>query len=229
MTWLVEHRFQTLLVGEAILFLLYPLVHGYEHGWLAYRVLHTFAFLAAALVLFQGKQRRTAMLLGAPVLLAAWADSIAPMIWQGYADAAFHFFAAIFLGFTAGALLADIFRARSVSSRNIVAAIGAYVLLGVVFAHGYCLVESLAPGSFRGSDPVVAELADRTKRYFVLVYFSLSTLTTVSYGDILPGRDAVRGMAMLEAITGQFYLAVLIAELVSRRASAKSGDETKHA
>ena len=46
------------------------------------------------------------------------------------------------------------------------------------------------------------------------VYFSYVTLTTLGYGDITPVSSAARNLSVLEAITGQLYLAVLIARLI---------------
>jgi hypothetical protein len=53
--------------------------------------------------------------------------------------------------------------------------------------------------------------------FFRLTYFSFVMLTTVGYGDVTPGRDTVRSLAMVEAVAGQFYLAVLVADLVGKR------------
>ncbi|MCR4415511.1 MAG: potassium channel family protein, partial [Thermoguttaceae bacterium] len=48
----------------------------------------------------------------------------------------------------------------------------------------------------------------------VLSYFSFITLATVGYGDVTPTTSLARTLAWTEAITGQFYLAVLVAGLV---------------
>jgi hypothetical protein len=49
----------------------------------------------------------------------------------------------------------------------------------------------------------------------VLLYFSLTTLATVGYGDVLPVSLQARYAAVAEGITGQFYLAILVARLVA--------------
>jgi hypothetical protein len=51
----------------------------------------------------------------------------------------------------------------------------------------------------------------------VLTYYSFVTLTTVGYGDISPVSPATRTLAWVEAVTGQFYLAVIVAGLVGGR------------
>jgi hypothetical protein len=71
----------------------------------------------------------------------------------------------------------------------------------------------VAPGSFGGLPPA----AGGPHAHFLLTYFSFVTLTTVGYGDITPAGDTARALAMIEAVAGQFYLAVLIAELVGKR------------
>ena len=54
------------------------------------------------------------------------------------------------------------------------------------------------------------------------VYFSFVTLTTVGYGDIAPVTQGARSLAMLEALVGQLYPAVIIARLVSLQTSSGS-------
>ena len=51
------------------------------------------------------------------------------------------------------------------------------------------------------------------------MYFSFSTQTTLGYGDILPKSDLARGLAMVQGIIGQLYLAVMVARLVGLYAS----------
>ena len=48
-------------------------------------------------------------------------------------------------------------------------------------------------------------------------YFSLVTLTTMGYGDVTPARAPATMLATLEAVFGQFYIAVLVAQLVGLR------------
>ena len=55
----------------------------------------------------------------------------------------------------------------------------------------------------------------RTARLTDWMYFSFVTLTTVGYGDITPVATSARSLAMLEALTGQLYPAIIIARLVS--------------
>src|SRR5207244_12910226 len=54
-------------------------------------------------------------------------------------------------------------------------------------------------------------------RFPILLYFSFTTLSTVGFGDITPLTLQARYAAVAEGITGQFYLAILVARLVGMR------------
>ena len=99
-------------------------------------------------------------------------------------------------------------RAGPVTFHRIQGAVAAYLLLGLLWGHAYALVASLAPAAFSGT----LRAADGPRAFY---YFSFVTLTTVGYGDILPVHPVARSLAMLEALTGPLYLAILVARLVS--------------
>lgn len=103
--------------------------------------------------------------------------------------------------------------AKAIDREHIYAALDAYLVVGLFLGVGYWALENAAPGSFR---TLVA--ADGTAEPFTIptaAYFSFVTLATLGYGDILPVTNAARGLATVEAMMGQMYLAVLVARLVS--------------
>jgi hypothetical protein len=95
-------------------------------------------------------------------------------------------------------------------AHRIAAAVAVYLLLGLIWARLYETVELLAPGSFRVAAGEHLSSAS-------LVYFSFVTLATVGYGDLTPIHLIARNLAVLEAITGQLYMVILISRLVSER------------
>lgn len=105
-------------------------------------------------------------------------------------------------------LLAQVFRSGPVTPYRIQGAIAVYLLFGIGWAHAYHLTGMLHPGSFNGPTGDIFTVLDWS-------YFSFVTLSTVGYGDITPVRPIARVLAMGEALTGQLYLAVLIARLVA--------------
>ena len=96
---------------------------------------------------------------------------------------------------------------RKVTMDVIFAASCAYLLLGMIFAESCYSLENLRPGSFKASEPLGHDLWD-------FVYYSFVTLTTLGYGDIVAATKPARALAIVEAIIGQLYLAVLIGRLV---------------
>lgn len=114
----------------------------------------------------------------------------------------------------AGFLLTGVLAGGRVDSERICAALCVYLLAGVAFGGLFGALEAVAPGSLRGPAPV--DLDDA-------VYFSFVTLATLGYGDVTPVTSAARALAMLEAVFGQLYLAVLIARLVSLYARERDG------
>jgi len=91
---------------------------------------------------------------------------------------------------------------------RIFAALDAYLLAGLLFGVWYWMLEHAWPGSFRLGAEGGLDLPQA-------VYFSFVTIATLGYGDIVPASDPARGLAILEAIGGQMYVAVLIARLVT--------------
>ena len=105
-----------------------------------------------------------------------------------------------------------------ISPNRIVGAVCVYLLLGVMWSIAYSVLEYLQPGSFKG----LTELATPAWNPD-WIYFSFVTITTLGYGDITPLTQTARSLSFAEAIVGQFYIAVLVAGLVSAYISAKQG------
>jgi uncharacterized MnhB-related membrane protein len=109
-------------------------------------------------------------------------------------------------------VLWQVFREGPVTAHRIQGSVAAYLLLSIIFAVAYGLLENLQPGSFQTSS-ALEEYSGRMSRSFY--YFSVVTLTTTGYGDIAPVSAYARSLAMMEALIGQLYPAILIARLVS--------------
>ncbi len=107
---------------------------------------------------------------------------------------------------------------NDINPNRIVGAICIYLLLGVMWSIAYSVLEYLQPGSFKG----LTELAMPAWNPD-WIYFSFVTITTLGYGDITPLTQTARSLSFAEAIVGQFYIAVLVAGLVSAYISAKQG------
>jgi hypothetical protein len=118
-------------------------------------------------------------------------------------------------------IIVHLFKRRDVTIDTILGAIVAYLMAGVAFAVVFEVVELANPGSFSG----LAEdaLGDPRQRNSML-YFSLTSLTTIGYGDIVPVSSLARPLSVLEGVFGQFYVAVMIARLVGLYIARESDD-----
>ena len=95
-------------------------------------------------------------------------------------------------------------------------AINSYLLLGIIGSFlfilsnvGYELLFDIPNVTINfgyTNDPI----------YFDYIYFGFITLTTVGYGDITPAVPLTRSLAMLVSLSGQLYLAILVAMLVGK-------------
>ena len=111
-------------------------------------------------------------------------------------------------------ILAQVVRPGPVTAARLQGAVVVYLLLGIGWANVYAALQVLQPGAFQGQHGPPAAMND-------WMYLSFVTLTTVGYGDIVPVHRVARTLAIGEALTGQLYIAVLLARLVSLEVSAR--------
>ena len=122
-------------------------------------------------------------------------------------------------------ILRHLFERRAVSIDDILGTICGYLLAAIAWANLYSAIELSSPGAFQVIDPIRSLLANWYERESLFTYFSLSTLTTIGYGDITPVAPAARSAAVLQGVFGLFYIAVVVAQLVgSKLAEAGARD-----
>jgi ABC-type molybdate transport system permease subunit len=105
------------------------------------------------------------------------------------------------------AIIAHLTRRDRVDGQALLAAIAAYILVGMFFTFGYNLIALLSPVPTFGeghADSLTSQL-----------FFSFTTLTTTGYGNIVPVGLGVQSVAIAEAITGQLFLVIAVARVVS--------------
>jgi uncharacterized membrane protein len=116
--------------------------------------------------------------------------------------------AVAYLFFLAGAirfLLIKIFLEEHVTTDTIKGGIAVYFMIGIFWALLYGILFNHNPRSLTLEKPIV---------FIDLLYFSFTTLTTLGYGDIAPSSGVARNLAVLEAVFGQLYVAILVARIV---------------
>ncbi len=114
---------------------------------------------------------------------------------------------ALFLMYTTVIIIIYIFREKDITSDVILGGICIYLLMGFIWALAFTILESVQAGSFQLPEGFDTGLSSFS-------YYSFVTITTLGYGDVTPVSPPARSLSLLEALSGQLYIAILIARLV---------------
>jgi len=119
-------------------------------------------------------------------------------------------FLAAFFAVTAAGLFSHLRNSRFIARAQLYTAVNIYLLLGLLWTTLYLAIDSFSPGSIQMG------MGSQADRQTELLYFSLVTLSTVGYGDIVPLSGMARIVTALEGVTGVLYIAITVALLVGR-------------
>jgi hypothetical protein len=191
-------------------FIIAPFIELIPNGVLVESAVITLVLVSGVLAV--GKSRRTlvlAILFATPAVVGRWVNHV----WSNVVPVeVFLIPGLLFIIFIITRFLAFILRAPRVNSEVLCAGLSTYLLLGLLWCFAYRLVSEIDPHAFAitiGSPP------NQMLTGYKALYFSLITLSTVGYGDIVPVANVARMLAAMEAMTGTLFMAVLIARLVA--------------
>ena len=218
---LLGNRFVVLLGGLTLLMLSAPLVGDLGPGRypglaaLVTNILFVTMLLSAAFAVC--RSRLTVIIVSALAVPSVVLHATAALGGPAEPAVATHVLDLLYLGCTAVLVLRHLLHSERVTVDAISASVCVYLLLGVLWAVAYSLLETLDPGSFifalAAGDEARSMSFGGEESIFPL-YFSFVTLSTLGYGDIVPASSSARMFAAVEAIMGQIYLTVLVARLV---------------
>lgn len=103
----------------------------------------------------------------------------------------------------------DIMNHKIVTQDVLMGSLCVYLLIGMAYSYIYVFIEIAHPDSF------MITASHQTPSNFEFLYFSFITLTTLGYGDIVSTSVYSKSFVILESVTGVFYIAILVARLVS--------------
>jgi voltage-gated potassium channel len=112
------------------------------------------------------------------------------------------------LVYSAGLILHSLLTAERISPAEIVGTLNIYLIMGYTWSYVYLLLEVCVPGSF-GPQGYEGSISLR------FIYLSFITLTTVGFGDTVPLSPQAQMLVIFQAVMGQFYVAIVVAYLVS--------------
>ena len=206
--WFIKNRFYYLFVLLFLLILLPPfLVHLEYLSYIIFIIL-SLIVLNCVVILFEGSRRSKYGVMAFVVsLIFIWLSRAQDLQNTTLQVIRMVIFILLFQ-FTLLRMIREIFAINHVTGRVIIGAIGAYLLLGFIGTFLFEIVELMYPNSFSKLDVFSG--------FYGEVYFSFVTLTTLGYGDIVPLTPQGQSVAIIMAIAGQLFIAIMMAMLVGK-------------
>lgn len=203
---ILEGRFLSLLIALFVYLTVAPSLYRIPEFRILLDVFFSVILLAGIYAVSQKRSHTViAFTLAVPALLAVWLRESTGNI---VIEVAGSVLTILFLGYTVVRIISFLLESKRVTRHVIYAALTGYLIVGLMWASIYSLIDATAPGSF----DVGQGWIDSPR--LVYLYFSFVTLTTLGYGDITPLTPPAYSFSILEAAIGQIYLTVLVARLV---------------
>jgi hypothetical protein len=143
------------------------------------------------------------------------------LIVNKYIEIATILFSLAFISFIIVMMVSSLFVLKKVTYNIILSAIIVYILLGIAWAFMYAFIDIIQPHSFAvhfSNQHLDTIAGSSVYDYF---YYSFVVLCTVGFGDVTPSSPLAKSFSILEAITAQIYLTVIIARLVGMHISKR--------
>ena len=210
-------RFYLLLISITLTLALRPFLEGF----IGIRLLMDI-FITAILMsgLYAASRKRhlfyVGLLIAFPALAVHWSSYFVEVPSSFIVG---EVFGALFFTFLVVLILHYLSKEKKITTDVIAGAICGYLLIGLMWANFYSVLEALQPGSFQVPEHLSTDLS-----YFT--YYSYVTLTTLGFGDIIPMTNQARSLSVLESVTGPIYLAVTVARLVGIGISQSMGKDS---
>ena len=212
--YLYERRFLILLILCFTTLLVGPFIGDDHRLRYLFDLVVSVIFLSAMFAIVEKiRQLLISVCLAVPMLVAMWSQ----YLFESRALAiSGEICGVLFFAYAIIHIVKHILKQEEVTKETIFAALVIYMLAAFMWARIYSLLEMLQSSSF--SMPAGHLFGDR----LVFLYYSFVTITTLGYGDITPLTDKASALTIVEAISGQIYLVVLVAWLVGMHVSKKS-------
>ena len=206
-----------LLLTQLLGLLLYPAMEGAAAGRALFGAFGILVLVLALWVVNRSAASNwIAWCLAVPAVLLSIVASVAQ--WPAVLAYA-HLLEAALYFYTAAALIAYMLRDHRVTSDELYATGATFTLLAWGFAFAFSVCQQWFPGSFTG----MVEPA-RPRTWFELLFLSISTLSSVGIGDILPIGPPARALVMLASFAGVMYIALVVSRLIGLATLRREGD-----
>ena len=214
-----EGRSVVLLTSIVLLFTLAPFLEDHKIGSLIL-LLNLYLTLVAATSELPEKRTLywSAIPLAGTSMILLLASHIYPVWVLLFAN---HLVLAVFLLLVSFNLFNYLGQKGQITKGRLYVSVSVYFLLALTWFALYNLVNLVEPGSFAEGGKIVTG----NMHWSTTLYFSLTTLTTLGYGDVVAVRPEARMIATLEAVSGVLYIAITVARLVAAQSPATEHDD----
>ncbi|MDJ0814546.1 MAG: ion channel [Desulfobacterales bacterium] len=208
-----NHRIIFLLVAILFLIIGSPFLDELFRYGIIPDILMTIIFILGIHAISRTKKAvYIALFLAFPMFLSVWSAYLLEDIELLVVGESF---GAIFCGFLIALLVQFIFMQEKITKEVIYAAVVVYLLMAIMWSFLYFIMDYIHPNSFSFPE-------GHTKGIYPYLYFSFVTITTLGFGDVSPLTHKASSLVILEAVTGQIYLVVIVAWLVGMHVSRRS-------
>jgi hypothetical protein len=216
-----NHRFKLLLIFTLI-FLIVP---SYFRNWFLYDVVTfislTFVFIQSLFIITERskKHRSWLVLVFILVLFFTWFEVLFESSSYIYIFRFLLYF--VFFMFTIASLFRFMSRAKKINLDVVIVSVVIYLLLGIIGGAAAFFFHNIYSNAFNFADP------EANTDLLRMIYFGFVTLSTLGYGDITPARPETQTLSYLLAVTGQLYVAIIVAFIVSKFIAHNPGEAEK--
>jgi hypothetical protein len=211
----MKNRFIYIIIATMLVMLINPFIrYTGKTGYFIATLLVAMIPLASYYALTEDRKRAIAiLLLAAPFVIL---DGLNMFFSNHNLMVVSYSFGTILYFYIVVLLVRNLLSQGVITANLIYCAISIYLLIGIMWAGIYVVLEGISPASFSG----LSETTD-------LLYFSFVTLTTVGYGDVSPLSILAKRLAIFEAAMGGIYMAIIIAMIVGRYMSMQAEIDNK--
>ena len=214
-SWYKHWRFTVLLGALVLLLIIQSFLEGLPHPRQMFHFLYSLVLISIVCALVQEKRLRFLLVtLSSLAFIGTWSIFSAGDQAHGTFILIDRIVSLTFLGIAAGMILRRVLVTRRVTVDTLMGSVCAYLLAAAAWGLTYSALELARPGSFH-----IPEHLDHNPNDFMVslnnwFYYSFMSITTLGYTEIRPATRPAGTLTWLEAMAGQFYLALLVARLV---------------
>lgn len=226
--WYSQRKFSVLLSALVALIVLQSFIEHFPFHLFFVHLGYSMVLIATILAFGQDPRlQRLLILLGALAMVGTWSVYFLQGDDRREVIIADRLVAVVFLGITTWVVLERVVTEVNVTVDTLMGSVCVYLLIGATWGVGYSALFYIDPNSFTIADNIEATMEANYISINQWLYYSFMTLTTLGYSNISPASRGAGTLTWLEAMAGQFYMAVLVARLVGLHTIPTSSSSAK--